>query len=159
MSKITQKHPTCQTKNCKKLCRKASVYEPTGKIYYDNLCSMCRFKQTAKNKGLTEKEYRKKKLERTAKNKGITVQELRTDYNNKYLGKKEYCENKDGRLGFKCTAKIIHRTMLQVDHIDGNPSNNDPSNKQTLCANCHRYKTFTEGDHKTPGRRKLGITK
>ena len=88
MRKIAQKRPTCLTKNCGKLCRRSKSL--TGKIYYDNLCSMCRFKQTAKNKGLTEKEYRKKKLERTAKNKGITVQELRTDYNNKYLGKKEY---------------------------------------------------------------------
>lgn len=150
---------TCQTKNCHRPRRKMKVYESTGKIYYDKFCGKCRFKKRAKKHGLTEKEYRKKVRETTAKNRGETYQEYLTSVRNKYLGKKNYCENKDGRLEFKCTAKIIHMTMLQVDHIDGNPSNNDPSNKQTLCANCHRYKTFIEGDHKTPGRRQLGITK
>ncbi|OYW72998.1 MAG: hypothetical protein B7Z37_23290, partial [Verrucomicrobia bacterium 12-59-8] len=31
---------------------------------------------------------------------------------------------------------------LEVDHIDGNHKNNDPSNLWTLCANCHREKTW-----------------
>lgn len=31
--------------------------------------------------------------------------------------------------------------QLDVDHIDGNKKNNDASNLQTLCANCHRLKT------------------
>jgi len=31
--------------------------------------------------------------------------------------------------------------QLDVDHIDGNHKNNDHSNLQTLCANCHRLKT------------------
>jgi 5-methylcytosine-specific restriction endonuclease McrA len=29
-----------------------------------------------------------------------------------------------------------------VDHIDGNHSNNDPANLQTLCKNCHSLKTY-----------------
>jgi len=36
---------------------------------------------------------------------------------------------------------------LDVDHIDGENSNNDPDNYMTLCANCHRLKTMIEGDH------------
>ena len=31
--------------------------------------------------------------------------------------------------------------QLDVDHIDGNHTNNNPDNLQTLCANCHRLKT------------------
>jgi hypothetical protein len=31
--------------------------------------------------------------------------------------------------------------QLDVDHIDGDHKNNDLSNLQTLCANCHRLKT------------------
>ncbi len=34
--------------------------------------------------------------------------------------------------------------QLDVDHIDGNHQNNDPTNLQTLCANCHRLKTKRE---------------
>ena len=36
--------------------------------------------------------------------------------------------------------------QLDVDHIDGNPSNNDSLNLQTLCANCHRLKTKQNND-------------
>ena len=38
--------------------------------------------------------------------------------------------------------------QLDVDHIDGNKKNNDPSNLQTLCANCHRLKTHLNEDYK-----------
>lgn len=41
------------------------------------------------------------------------------------------------RCGFIPEDKV----QLDVDHIDGDRSNNDPSNLQTLCANCHRLKT------------------
>lgn len=39
--------------------------------------------------------------------------------------------------------------QLDVDHIDGNQKNNDPSNLQTLCANCHRLKTYLCEDYKS----------
>ena len=39
-----------------------------------------------------------------------------------------------------------HTAQLDVDHIDGNSNNNDPSNLQTLCANCHRLKTVINSD-------------
>ena len=55
--------------------------------------------------------------------------------------RKDYCENKDARLGFKCTAKIIWKGMLAVDHIDENNANNNVKNHQTFCHNCHAYKT------------------
>ena len=44
-----------------------------------------------------------------------------------------YCEH--------CGFIAKHPCQLDVDHIDGNHKNDDPSNLQTLCANCHRYKT------------------
>ena len=56
--------------------------------------------------------------------------------------RKTYCENLDGRLGFKCTTTIVDvEYQLEVDHIDENHDNNDISNLQTLCACCHRIKT------------------
>ena len=52
--------------------------------------------------------------------------------------KKETCE--------KCGFVPEHQSQLDVDHIDGNPNNNDPKNLQTLCANCHRLKTYLNKD-------------
>lgn len=53
--------------------------------------------------------------------------------------KKDYCEN--------CGFLPIHSCQLDVDHVDGNRKNNDPSNLRTLCANCHRLKTFMNKDY------------
>jgi len=63
--------------------------------------------------------------------------------------RKNYCENTDSRLGFKCTTTIIDmRWQLEVDHIDENHSNSVEENCQTLCACCHRIKTkyYREGN-------------
>ena len=74
------------------------------------------------------------------------------------INRKNYCENIDGRLGFVCTTTIIDpEWQLDVDHIDGDPSNNDPENHQTLCKCCHPIKTRDERDHLSPGRKILGI--
>jgi hypothetical protein len=71
--------------------------------------------------------------------------------------RKDYCENQSGFLGFTCTTNLFWEGMLDVDHINGNPSDNRPSNLQTLCKCCHVYKTSKYKDHMTPGRRTLGI--
>ena len=60
--------------------------------------------------------------------------------------KKTYCENRDGRLGIVCEAKIEDSCMLEMDHINSDKWNNDPDNVQTLCRNCHAYKTKQNGD-------------
>lgn len=59
------------------------------------------------------------------------------------IHEKTYCENIDGRLGFVCTANIVHQKQLTVDHINGR-NVEDPHgawNCQTLCHNCHTMKT------------------
>lgn len=71
--------------------------------------------------------------------------------------RKTACDNQDGRLGFRCTTTVIWPGMLDVDHIDGDPSNQHPSNYQTLCKCCHAYKTWKQGDSRTPGRKTLGV--
>jgi hypothetical protein len=53
--------------------------------------------------------------------------------------KKDYCE--------ACGFVAIVAAQLDVDHIDGDRTNNDIDNLQTLCANCHRLKTHTNKDH------------
>lgn len=42
----------------------------------------------------------------------------------------------------ECGFVPVHACQLDVDHIDNNHSNDDPANLQTLCANCHRLKTW-----------------
>ena len=46
-----------------------------------------------------------------------------------------------------CGFVALHPCQLDIDHIDGNRDNNDRSNIQTLCANCHRLKTILERNH------------
>ena len=46
----------------------------------------------------------------------------------------------------KCGFKPEHICQLDVDHKDGDRKNNSPSNLQTLCANCHRLKTYLNKD-------------
>ncbi len=53
--------------------------------------------------------------------------------------KKDYCET--------CGFVAQHSVQLDVDHIDGNHTNNDPTNLQTLCSNCHRLKTYINKDY------------
>jgi hypothetical protein len=52
--------------------------------------------------------------------------------------KKDRCQN--------CGFIPVHSCQLDVDHIDGNNKNNEVSNLQTLCANCHRLKTYVNKD-------------
>lgn len=45
-----------------------------------------------------------------------------------------------------CGFVPVHPCQLDVDHIDGDHSNNAIENLMTLCANCHRLKTFINKD-------------
>lgn len=54
-----------------------------------------------------------------------------------------------GRKGDKCEKCGFiptHKCQLDVDHVDGNRNNMEESNLMTLCANCHRLKTFINKD-------------
>ena len=57
-----------------------------------------------------------------------------------------YRKNKKDKCEF-CGFVAIHSVQLDVDHMDGDRTNNSPSNLQTLCANCHRLKTHMNKDH------------
>jgi 5-methylcytosine-specific restriction endonuclease McrA len=46
-----------------------------------------------------------------------------------------------------CGFVALDPCQLDLDHIDGNNKNNELSNLQTLCANCHRLKTKLNRDN------------
>jgi hypothetical protein len=56
-----------------------------------------------------------------------------------HFHKKDYCET--------CGFKAEHECQLTIDHIDGNRYNNEISNWQTLCHNCHALKSLQNKDH------------
>lgn len=55
-----------------------------------------------------------------------------------------------GGICESCGFIAIKPCQLDLDHIDGNKLNNSTNNIQTLCANCHRLKTFISKDWITP---------
>jgi hypothetical protein len=66
----------------------------------------------------------------------VTKRSLETPW---LFHKKDSCET--------CGFIPEHDCQLTVDHIDGNKYNNEISNYQTLCHNCHALKTMVNKDH------------
>lgn len=62
--------------------------------------------------------------------------------------KKDYCESPNCKWDGPYAP-----FQLDVDHIDGDRNNNDPSNYMTLCAMCHRMKTYENQEWSRPGAR------
>lgn len=108
----------------------------------------------AQNKGMSITEYRRNIVQNVAKNKGITVAAYRRSIHKSRRHILDYCENIDGRLGFKCTTTImLDCGMLHGDHKNGVPWDNRPENLQTLCSCCHSYKSHVFKDYASVGRR------
>jgi 5-methylcytosine-specific restriction endonuclease McrA len=65
--------------------------------------------------------------------------------------KKQYCENRDSILGFKCPMDPqryddFPSDIYDMDHRDGNHHNNTPENLITICKVCHARKGKESGD-------------
>ena len=61
------------------------------------------------------------------------------------------CANKDGHYGFPCVCSTIIEPMtLDINHIDGNNGNRDPSNIEVLCKMCHPVVTIRNQHHLQP---------
>lgn len=159
------KRPKCK---CGKDCQFMGKYRVDGSAIFRKVCAMCHQKAIAKKRGAKSFQHvlannagfkkPSEHLNHKARQKGYSsYSQLLNEYHPYRKYRKEYCENKDGRLGFVCRVKIRIPAQLQVDHKNGNPSDNRPRNLQTLCACCHIFKTHKNRDYETAGRKKLGV--
>lgn len=95
--------------------------------------------------------------------KGLCICGNRQESKGRFRGKQKFgrlctaCRKSKSRYAFlikqknnmecsKCGFKAEHKCQLDIDHIDGNHRNEDESNLQVLCANCHRLKTYLNED-------------
>ena len=149
--KVRDKNPPkCSTRGCKNPKIPMEWHWVSGKPVYRTVCLKCHERNTASKHGL------KNIAQVVAKNAGFDkVSQYLNQFHPYRKHRKTQCENRDGRLGFKCRYTIKHSAQLQVDHKNGNPNDNRPCNLQTLCANCHIYKTHRNKDYASPGRKKL----
>jgi cytochrome c553 len=136
-SALYKNRPTCQTPKCFSLVHIIKDYYD-GSALYRKVCGNCHVKKIAASHGKT-------------------VTQLVNQWHPYLRYRKAYCENQDGRLGFTCTTTIYWDGMLDVDHKNGDPSDNRERNLQTLCKCCHAYKTVKNKDYLTPGRKTLGL--
>lgn len=93
------------------------------------VCSLCG-PTKIRNKGLSKYNTQKWRCSTTHKEKTKVRPHRKT--------MQDFCQ--------KCGFIPENMCQLDVDHIDGNHKNNKKDNLQTLCANCHRLKTFNNKD-------------
>ena len=158
--------PVCISKKCGQPA--ALIRRTESAVYWRKWCSTCHNKRTAQKHGLDNIS------QVVARNAGFNsvsgylnqqaqlagFKNLTDRVNAKHPYKKyrlDYCENRDSRLGFRCTTTVVWDGMLDVDHKNGRPNDNRPRNLQTLCKCCHAYKTNIKKDYSSPGRKQLAV--
>ena len=72
---------------------------------------------------------------------------------------KKYLEDKHGRACQICEGSrwMDNPIPLELDHIDGNAGNNNPSNLRLICPNCHAMTPTAKGRNKGSGRGTRGL--
>ena len=76
----------------------------------------------------------------------VTLREGVTTY------KKGVCSNSDEHLGFPCSVDFSKhpdwaKGMTEIDHIDGDHTNNSLDNLDELCPICHKLKSQLDGNY------------
>lgn len=115
--------PKCIVKGCNKPAQNKGEKRKDGTIIYRARCVKHHYLDIAQKNGYD------------------SVADLKNTWHPYRRNRLDFCENKDGRLGFICTTNIVDNSMLEVDHMNNDHSDNRKVNLQTICSCCHRYKT------------------
>lgn len=117
-------------------CNNASACRNWGNWSFKSECTRCM--KARKEKRYIVRDGQKHIVDRKGKEIGVVIH------------KKDYCENHDGHLGFKCP--VPHDSWsgfesgLDLDHTEGDHYNNIPEKVKTYCKLCHGLKSINEGD-------------
>lgn len=115
---------------CGRPCKAQYRLRKDGSTGYCKVCSYCAKKKYQTEASKANARAYKREWQREHR------------FDNTYKSfKKGYCE--------ECGFSPVHSCQLDVDHVDGNHWNDEPSNLRTLCANCHRLKTYLNKDWET----------
>jgi hypothetical protein len=69
----------------------------------------------------------------------------------------EQCGHKCSKCGWCEVNPTTGKIPLEVNHIDGNSSNNTPSNMEVLCPNCHSLTPTFRNLNRGKGRKKRNL--
>jgi len=101
-------------------------------------CEVC-------NKNLVGLKYTDKKGTKHYRKKCYSCHVTKGRKERKRIKKYPWIKFKKEKCEF-CGFIPIHTCQLEVDHKNGKKSDNNKDNLQTLCANCHRLKTYLHKD-------------
>ena len=65
----------------------------------------------------------------------------------------DQCGNKCSKCGWGEVHPVTGKVPLEINHIDGNASNNTPQNMEVLCPNCHSLTPTFRNLNKGKGRK------
>ena len=92
---------------------------------------------------------------------GVKVGGNVSNYIKKYL--KEKYGDRCSRCGWDTPNPFINKVILEIEHIDGNSTNNKEDNLDQICPNCHSltgtYKALNKGNGNKDRLRYYGLTK
>jgi hypothetical protein len=94
-------------------------------------------------------------IEKWLKNSKIGGQGIKTKNISRHIKRYLVGKSKErcSKCGWKGRHPLTNKVPLEVDHIDGNPENNNLKNLQLLCPNCHSLTPHFRNLNKGNGRR------
>jgi 5-methylcytosine-specific restriction endonuclease McrA len=123
------------------------IYKKLEAPHIRTLCVKCNIRLQRKATGRKNKQVTYRAICRRCENELYPPKNIPDFFLIKQNGKRQLYRQHKKRYCEECDFQSIHSCQLDVDHIDGNHKNDEPSNLRTLCANCHRLKTFNANEY------------